>query len=49
MSELNSALEHPTYNYKVVRQFAIMTVVLSLIHISEPTRLWSGSRMPSSA
>ena len=23
--------------------------VLSLIHISEPTRLWSGSRMPSSA
>ena len=24
-------------------------VVLSLIHISEPTRLWSGSRMPSSA
>ena len=22
---------------------------LSLIHISEPTRLWSGSRMPSSA
>ena len=24
-------------------------VELSLIHISEPTRLWSGSRMPSSA
>ena len=24
-------------------------VFLSLIHISEPTRLWSGSRMPSSA
>ena len=24
-------------------------VDLSLIHISEPTRLWSGSRMPSSA
>ena len=24
-------------------------VILSLIHISEPTRLWSGSRMPSSA
>ena len=23
--------------------------ILSLIHISEPTRLWSGSRMPSSA
>ena len=25
------------------------TRFLSLIHISEPTRLWSGSRMPSSA
>ena len=24
-------------------------LALSLIHISEPTRLWSGSRMPSSA
>ena len=24
-------------------------LMLSLIHISEPTRLWSGSRMPSSA
>ena len=24
-------------------------LLLSLIHISEPTRLWSGSRMPSSA
>ena len=30
-----------------VHQFEIMP--LSLIHISEPTRLWSGSRMPSSA
>jgi len=27
MNELNSELEHPVYNYKVVRQFAIMTVV----------------------
>jgi cytochrome c oxidase cbb3-type subunit 1 len=31
MSELNSALEHPTYNYKVVRQFAVMTVVWGII------------------
>ena len=31
MSELNSALEHPTYNYKVVRQFAIMTVVWGIV------------------
>ena len=32
-------------------EFSISDVVndLSLIHISEPTRLWSGSRMPSSA
>ena len=28
---------------------AVGSVMLSLIHISEPTRLWSGSRMPSSA
>ena len=32
----------PGYRHTVVR-------ALSLIHISEPTRLWSGSRMPSSA
>jgi cytochrome c oxidase cbb3-type subunit 1 len=31
MSELNSALEHPVYNYKVVRQFAIMTVVWGVV------------------
>ena len=31
MSELNTALEHPTYNYKVVRQFAIMTVVWGIV------------------
>ncbi|MEP4484464.1 MAG: cytochrome-c oxidase, cbb3-type subunit I [Halioglobus sp.] len=31
MSELNSDLEHPTYNYKVVRQFAIMTVVWGIV------------------
>ena len=31
MSELNSALEHPTYNYKVVRQFSIMTVVWGIV------------------
>jgi len=31
MSELNSELEHPTYNYKVVRQFAIMTVVWGIV------------------
>ncbi|RCV93090.1 cytochrome-c oxidase, cbb3-type subunit I [Vreelandella rituensis] len=28
---MNSALEHPTYNYKVVRQFAIMTVVWGIV------------------
>jgi len=31
MSELNAALEHSTYNYKVVRQFAIMTVVWGIV------------------
>jgi cytochrome c oxidase cbb3-type subunit 1 len=31
MSELNSALEHPVYNYKVVRQFAVMTVVWGVV------------------
>jgi cytochrome c oxidase cbb3-type subunit 1 len=31
MSELNSALEHPTYNYKVVRQFAVMTVAWGIV------------------
>ena len=29
--------------------FGETVTFLSLIHISEPTRLWSGSRMPSSA
>ena len=29
--------------------FEDVVMTLSLIHISEPTRLWSGSRMPSSA
>ena len=31
MTELNSSLEHPVYNYKVVRQFAIMTVVWGIV------------------
>ena len=31
MSELNSALEHPIYNYKVVRQFTVMTVVWGIV------------------
>jgi hypothetical protein len=31
MSELNAELEHPVYNYKVVRQFAIMTVVWGIV------------------
>jgi cytochrome c oxidase cbb3-type subunit 1 len=31
MTELNSALEHPVYNYKVVRQFAVMTVVWGIV------------------
>ncbi|MGR4069437.1 cytochrome-c oxidase, cbb3-type subunit I [Halomonas sp. LR3S48] len=28
---MSTALEHPTYNYKVVRQFAIMTVVWGIV------------------
>ncbi|MBZ9559284.1 MULTISPECIES: cytochrome-c oxidase, cbb3-type subunit I [unclassified Modicisalibacter] len=28
---MNTALEHPTYNYRVVRQFAIMTVVWGVV------------------
>ena len=31
MSELNEQLEHPVYNYKVVRQFAVMTVVWGIV------------------
>jgi cytochrome c oxidase cbb3-type subunit 1 len=31
MSELNAALEHPVYNYKVVRQFAVMTVIWGIV------------------
>lgn len=31
MSELNAQLEHPVYNYKVVRQFAVMTVVWGIV------------------
>ena len=31
MSELNADLEHPVYNYKVVRQFAIMTVIWGIV------------------
>ncbi len=31
MSELNAALEHPVYNYRVVRQFAVMTVVWGIV------------------
>jgi cytochrome c oxidase cbb3-type subunit 1 len=31
MSELNASLEHPVYNYKVVRQFAVMTVVWGIV------------------
>ncbi|WP_458525542.1 cytochrome-c oxidase, cbb3-type subunit I [Onishia taeanensis] len=31
---MNTAFEHPTYNYKVVRQFAIMTVVWGIIGMS---------------
>ena len=31
MSELNHALQHPTYNYTVVRQFAIMTIVWGIV------------------
>ena len=39
--EANMELHH--------RGLVLYTWGLSLIHISEPTRLWSGSRMPSSA
>lgn len=31
MSELNHALQHPIYNYTVVRQFAIMTIVWGIV------------------
>ncbi|MEM9257698.1 MAG: cytochrome-c oxidase, cbb3-type subunit I, partial [Pseudomonadota bacterium] len=31
MSALDTSLEHPTYNYRVVRQFAIMTVVWGIV------------------
>jgi cytochrome c oxidase cbb3-type subunit 1 len=31
MTELNEQLEHPVYNYKVVRQFAVMTVVWGIV------------------
>ena len=31
MSEQTPALEHPGYNYKVVRQFAVMTVVWGVV------------------
>ena len=31
MTELDSALEHPLYNYRVVRQFVVMTVVWGIV------------------
>jgi len=31
MSEPNTAVEHSTYNYRVVRQFAIMTIVWGIV------------------
>ena len=31
MSELDARLEHPTYNYRVVRQFTVMTVVWGIV------------------
>jgi cytochrome c oxidase cbb3-type subunit 1 len=31
MNELNEQLEHPVYNYKVVRQFAVMTIVWGIV------------------
>ena len=31
MNELNEQLEHPVYNYNVVRQFAVMTVVWGIV------------------
>ena len=38
------------HNKNVLKEPICSTfLLLSLIHISEPTRLWSGSRMPSSA
>ena len=36
-------------NKKFKTNYVDIPLELSLIHISEPTRLWSGSRMPSSA
>jgi cbb3-type cytochrome oxidase subunit 1 len=56
MSELNAALEHPVYNYKVVRQFAIMTVVWGIVGMLVGVYIaasWSGrpstSTCPGSA
>ena len=43
MSELNTALEHPTYNYKVVRQFAIMTVVWGMVGMA--MGVWIASQL----
>jgi len=31
MSELDDLLEHPTYNYSVVRQYTVMTVVWGIV------------------
>ncbi|MEM6301135.1 MAG: cytochrome-c oxidase, cbb3-type subunit I [Pseudomonadota bacterium] len=31
MNELNGNLEHPVYNYRVIRQFAVMTVVWGVV------------------
>ena len=45
MELLKQPLYHPLAMWKEV----VILSALSLIHISEPTRLWSGSRMPSSA
>ena len=43
--------EHKLFVYRDHEGVKAVSAVctLSLIHISEPTRLWSGSRMPSSA
>ena len=46
---IGETLDDELFNNQARSLELIANEDLSLIHISEPTRLWSGSRMPSSA